>query len=154
AEPPRLWLVTRGAQTAGGEASPPRLTGAPLWGLGRVIAAEHPRLWGGIIDLPAVPEAEEGRQLVEAIFGAEGDDQQVIRGSARRAPRLVRSRSRGLAARSSSLRADATYLITGGTGALGLEVARWMVAAGARRLLLVSRTGGSDDATRAVDELR
>ncbi|MDB9527376.1 SDR family NAD(P)-dependent oxidoreductase [Oscillatoria sp. CS-180] len=38
-----------------------------------------------------------------------------------------------------SIHADATYLITGGTGGLGLQVADWMIAQGARHLLLISR---------------
>lgn len=46
---------------------------------------------------------------------------------------------------------DATYLITGGLGALGLEVARWMISEGARRLVLASRVERSHD---AVAELR
>jgi NAD(P)-dependent dehydrogenase (short-subunit alcohol dehydrogenase family) len=36
-------------------------------------------------------------------------------------------------------RTDATYLITGGLGDLGLSVARWMVEQGARRLILMGR---------------
>lgn len=36
-------------------------------------------------------------------------------------------------------RRDGTYLITGGLGALGLLVARWMVEQGATRLILLSR---------------
>jgi acyl transferase domain-containing protein/acyl carrier protein len=54
-------------------------------------------------------------------------------------------------ARRMVVRSDATYLITGGLGALGLEVARWMVAEGARRLVLASREEGSPE---AVAELR
>ena len=37
-------------------------------------------------------------------------------------------------------RSDGSYLITGGLGDLGLMVARWMVAQGARRLILMGRT--------------
>src|SRR5215208_3608922 len=37
-------------------------------------------------------------------------------------------------------RADGSYLITGGLGGLGMEVARWMVGQGARRLVLLGRT--------------
>lgn len=40
-----------------------------------------------------------------------------------------------------SLVRDATYLITGGLGGLGLVVARWLVERGARHLVLVSRRG-------------
>ena len=38
-----------------------------------------------------------------------------------------------------SFRSDSTYLITGGTGGLGLQVAEWMVQRGAGHLALVSR---------------
>jgi len=36
---------------------------------------------------------------------------------------------------------DATYLVTGGLGSLGLVVAEWLVAEGARHLVLTGRTG-------------
>lgn len=39
-----------------------------------------------------------------------------------------------------------TVLITGGTGALGLATARWLLEQGARRIVLVSRRGGDVDA--------
>jgi NAD(P)-dependent dehydrogenase (short-subunit alcohol dehydrogenase family)/acyl carrier protein len=39
------------------------------------------------------------------------------------------------------VRPDATYLVTGGLGALGLHTARWLVEQGARNLVLVSRGG-------------
>ena len=40
-----------------------------------------------------------------------------------------------------SISADRPYLITGGVGALGLEVTRWLVEQGARQVVLVSRRG-------------
>jgi len=45
--------------------------------------------------------------------------------------------------RSLALRSDATYLVTGGHGGLGLAVARWLVGKGARHLVLLSRGGAS-----------
>jgi acyl transferase domain-containing protein/acyl-CoA synthetase (AMP-forming)/AMP-acid ligase II/acyl carrier protein len=45
------------------------------------------------------------------------------------------------ALRHPALRSDGTYLITGGFGGLGLEVAKWLVGAGARNLVAVSRRG-------------
>jgi len=51
-------------------------------------------------------------------------------------------------------KADATYLITGGLGGFGLAVARWLVSCGARRLVLVGRSGASRPGAReAVAEL-
>ncbi|WP_326595008.1 SDR family NAD(P)-dependent oxidoreductase [Streptomyces sp. NBC_01803] len=49
---------------------------------------------------------------------------------------------------------EATYLITGGLGALGLETARYLAGQGARHLVLVGRGAPSPDARRAVEELR
>jgi NADP-dependent 3-hydroxy acid dehydrogenase YdfG/acyl carrier protein len=50
---------------------------------------------------------------------------------------------------------DGTYLITGGFGGFGLEVAAWMVGEGVRNLALTGRHGAmSDQAQQAVDQLR
>ena len=49
-QPPRLWLVTRGAQPViGGQAS--GIVQSPLWGMGKVIALEHPEFNCVQIDL-------------------------------------------------------------------------------------------------------
>ena len=39
------------------------------------------------------------------------------------------------------LQSDATYLITGGAGGFGWDIAKWMVSEGARHLALMSRSG-------------
>jgi acyl transferase domain-containing protein/NADPH:quinone reductase-like Zn-dependent oxidoreductase len=51
-------------------------------------------------------------------------------------------------------RPDASYLVTGGLGALGLACARWLVAAGARNLVLLGRSAPTPRAEAAVAELR
>ncbi|MGE3806112.1 MAG: SDR family NAD(P)-dependent oxidoreductase, partial [Gemmataceae bacterium] len=51
------------------------------------------------------------------------------------------------------LRADATYLITGGLGGLGLLTARWLVTRGARHLVLLGRNAPSDTARQAIAEM-
>lgn len=51
------------------------------------------------------------------------------------------------------VREEATYLITGGLGGLGLEVARWLVSRGARSLALMGRRGASREASAVLDEL-
>ncbi|WP_039754022.1 beta-ketoacyl reductase, partial [Chromobacterium haemolyticum] len=48
------------------------------------------------------------------------------------------------------LDADAAYVVTGGTGALGLATARWLARRGARHLLLISRGGETGDAAKAA----
>jgi len=52
-----------------------------------------------------------------------------------------------------TLRSDATYLITGGHGGLGIAVARWLVEKGARHLVLLSRSGASAAGEALASEL-
>jgi NAD(P)-dependent dehydrogenase (short-subunit alcohol dehydrogenase family)/acyl carrier protein len=48
-----------------------------------------------------------------------------------------------------------TYLVTGGFGGFGLEIAAWMVGQGARNLVLAGRRGAATpEAKQAVDRLR
>jgi len=53
-----------------------------------------------------------------------------------------------------TIRADATYLITGGLGGLGLATARWLADRGARSLALIGRSGPSGGVLEAIAELR
>ena len=52
-----------------------------------------------------------------------------------------------------NLRKDATYLVTGGLGGLGLKVAQWMVDRGARHLVLVGRSGASEEVRPILKKL-
>ena len=54
---------------------------------------------------------------------------------------------------SSLVRAEATYLITGGFSGLGLRVAQWIVEQGGRHLVLMARSAPSSSAQRIIDEL-
>jgi acyl transferase domain-containing protein len=93
AQPPRLWLVTRGAQPAGDAAQPVALAQSPLWGLGRVIAAEHPELACTRIDLDPQGPADEADLLAEDLLFADREDQVAYRDGKRLAARLRPARS-------------------------------------------------------------
>jgi acyl transferase domain-containing protein/acyl carrier protein len=139
---PHLWLATRGAQPAEESSLPLNIAQSPLWGLGRVIAQEHPALWGGLIDLDPNPEtvADAATQLCKQILGPDGEDQLAFRDGRRYAGRLIRKPRTVAQPAPLSWRTDCSYLITGGLGELGLSVAHWMVEQGARRLILMART--------------
>src|SRR4029079_10915462 len=50
-----------------------------------------------------------------------------------------------------AIRSDATYLVTGAFGGVGLAVAQWLVDQGAKHLVLVSRGGAqTETAQKAV----
>ncbi|NEO13876.1 MULTISPECIES: type I polyketide synthase [unclassified Moorena] len=52
-----------------------------------------------------------------------------------------------------SIKPEASYLITGGLGALGLEVAQWMVTQGAKHLALMGRRAPNPTAQTIIEEL-
>jgi NADPH:quinone reductase-like Zn-dependent oxidoreductase/SAM-dependent methyltransferase/acyl carrier protein len=87
-KPPRLWLVTRGAQAVESNRAI-ALWQTPLWGLGRAIALEQPDLRCARIDL----DPEGGLDgLVEELVHPDEEDQIAWRGGVRYVTRLVRSR--------------------------------------------------------------
>lgn len=138
-KPTSLWLVTRGAQAlVEGEAvSGP--SGAVLWGLGKAIVREHPELQCRRVDLdPAAPE-QEVEQLHDELLGEGSEEEVSLRGGRRRVPRLVRGRRLKVSSAEAALSPDASYLVTGGLGGLGLAVAERLVERGARHLVLLGR---------------
>ncbi|HEX8119294.1 MAG TPA: KR domain-containing protein, partial [Pyrinomonadaceae bacterium] len=151
----RLWLVTRGAQAVGGKSEHLNVGQSPLWGLGRVMGLEHPGLWGGLVDLdPAAGTEETADALMSSLLDAGVEDQLAFRKGQRYVARLARRQPADLTPEPPSLNPDATYMITGGVGVLGLTVARWMVERGARSLVLVGRGGleRADDAGQGTLE--
>ena len=87
---PRLWLVTRGAHAVMKSPVPVHAEMGALWGLGRVIAAEHPELRCQRIDLD--PDDLDGADvLFEALCGEESSEDEIaFRSKTRLTPRLVR----------------------------------------------------------------
>ena len=137
----RLWCVTRGAVRTGAQDPPPDPVQAQLWGLGRTMALENPRAWGGLIDLPSTWDDGVTTTLTEALTGAE--DQVAVRAGG-----LFRARlRRGEPGRPADWHPRGTVLVTGGTGTLGGHVARWLAGNGAEHLVLVGRRGDSAPGT-------
>ncbi|MET7370897.1 type I polyketide synthase, partial [Streptomyces sp. NPDC005566] len=125
-----LWVLTRGAVSVGGSdrLGDPGL--AAVWGLGRVAALEFPDRWGGLIDLPAQVDVRAGARLAGVLAGGGGEDQVAVRGSGVFGRRLVRAVPVGAVESSWNPCPSGTVLVTGGTGALGVEVARWLAGRG------------------------
>ncbi|MET7642021.1 type I polyketide synthase [Streptomyces sp. NPDC005438] len=137
-----LWCLTRGAVAATGSDEPPRPELAAVWGLGRVAGLEHPDRWGGLVDLPAEPTAEDLDRLLGLLGSDSGEDQVAIRADGVYGRRLSR-RDTALPAPEGDgdWPLHGTVLVTGGTGALGGHLARWLAGRGAEHLVLLSRRG-------------
>ncbi len=166
-QPPRLWLVTTGAQPVpNNNPVVPGIVQSSLWGMGKVIALEHPELTCVRVDLdPKALVEEQGMALWSEICSQDLEDQVAIREQERYVPRLVphhhtefdlnKKRNFELTSHkvAPNFREDATYVITGGLGGLGLWVAQWMTERGAKHLALVGRSGASDAVQTQLKEL-
>lgn len=92
-KPPRVLLVTRGAQSLEGDTAGAPVQ-APLWGLARVIAAEHPEIACRRIDLDPAEggtpdESRDAQLLVRELLGADREDQVAYRAGRRHVARLA-----------------------------------------------------------------
>ncbi len=135
---PRLWTVTRGAVPVD-SSRPANPIQATAWGFGRALSLEHANLWGGLVDIEDTPILDAAESLVRELLEPDRERELAFAGGERYVARVRRAQPKPRA-HAVSWTPDATYLISGGMGGLGLAVARWMVKQGARHLLLIGRT--------------
>lgn len=130
----KLFVLTTGVH----DGSSNGLAQGALVGLGRIIAEEHPDVWGGLIDR----DSDEHSCLLAMMYVQGQDIVRNMDGLPRRAVMrpLSRKLSRPAQASKSLLpKAQGAYIITGGLGSLGLDTADFLVGKGGRRILLISR---------------
>ncbi|MFF4701203.1 type I polyketide synthase [Streptomyces chattanoogensis] len=147
-----LWILTDNAVQVTATDPAPSPAQAQLWGLGRVVGLEHAARWGGLVDVPRDLDDRAAARLA-AVLAADGDEDQIaLRTDGTWLRRLAHARPAAAPARSWTPRG--TVLVTGGTGALGAQVARWLAAHGAEHLVLTSRRGEAAPGAPALrDEL-
>ncbi len=119
-KPPRIWLVSRSAVAIAGEESIVEPTQAPLWGLGHVIALEHPEYRCTKVDLQG-EEAAIGSsvdQLCDELFAESSEDRVALSTGGRFVARLQpfdrrsnRTRYPALSSSSIALHADSSGVL-------------------------------------------
>nr|WP_246541166.1 type I polyketide synthase [Mycobacterium spongiae] len=145
----RLVLVTRGGVGVG-EGQTPDLVVAAVDGLVRSAVGEHPGRFG-LVDLD--DDGGDGGVGLRAALGVVDEPRVAVRGGVVLAPRLTRvSTQLPQSGVGSVFDPQDTVLITGGTGVLGMALARHLVVEyGCGHVVLVSRRGA---AAVGVDQLR
>jgi NAD(P)-dependent dehydrogenase (short-subunit alcohol dehydrogenase family) len=157
ADPPaRLTVLTRGAHLVTGRESGISVLQAPVTGLARVLAFEHPDLRCLRVDLdPDLGDgdpAQAARVVAQMLRGEEAEEIALRAGQAY-VSRLRRLTLADPGAAEPLARPDGSYLITGGTGGLGLAAAGWLAGEGAGQLLLLSRRPPDPEASQRIEEL-
>ncbi len=149
---PSLSIITRGTQAVlpNDPLSHPGL--ASLWGLGKVVSLEHPQLFCRLLDLDDLEDQEGIQALVEELRSPDSEHQVAFRQRSRYVARLVPyvqpEESQELI-----IQKDGSYLVSGGCGGLGLLVAQWLANQGATHLILVGRSGASEEARKVIEQL-
>nr|WP_028478666.1 type I polyketide synthase [Nocardia sp. CNY236] len=143
----RLIVLTRGAVAVTSAEDLTDLPQAAVWGLVRTAQTEHP----GRFVLADMDDRSEISALAEFLTATE-EEQVAVRGGEFCVPRLARATV--AQHREPLADPDGTILITGGTGLIGSRIARHLAASGARRLVLVGRSGpAAAGAGELVEEL-
>ncbi|WP_428341141.1 SDR family NAD(P)-dependent oxidoreductase [Mycobacterium sp.] len=154
----RLWLVTRDGLSVHDEEPGDPAIGA-LKGLirnwrfpgeaARVLAGE-PDLGATLLDVGSGPDVVAA--LADELAAATGDDVVAVRHDGRYVERLMRATLDG-GPHEAVVRADGSYIITGGLGGLGTVVTRWLVERGAGRIVLNGRSEPSDEQREYMNSL-
>ncbi|NWG15754.1 MAG: type I polyketide synthase [Chloroflexi bacterium] len=119
--------------------------------LGDVIRQDPPLGQAMFRDLMSMFEEGTLHPLPHRVFPVE-DAVSAFRfmAQAKHIGKLVLKQPGGSAA---SIRPDATYLITGGLGGIGLHIAGWLVEQGARHLVLTGRGAPAEPARIAIEKM-
>ncbi|MGK5627294.1 SDR family oxidoreductase [Streptomyces sp. URMC 123] len=149
--PPRLWLLTRGAQCVR-EGERPDLAQVALRGLARTLVVEHPELRPTLVDLdPDSPGLAE--LAAEAASGAR-DDEVAWRGGKRFLARLTATTLPAADPAVPVVRKGGGYVVSGGLSGLGLFTAEWLAERGAGCLALNARSRPTPPAEEAMRRMR
>ncbi len=146
-----LSFVTRGGQLLERE-SGGGLASSVLWGFGRSLARESGELGVRLLDVDS--GAVSAGKLAEELLHPDGEPEVLYRGATRRVARLARVPSSAEGGIREAVRNDRSYLVTGGLGGIGLEVAGWLAERGAGAIVLNGRRAPDAGAAAAVEALK
>ncbi|ROZ99341.1 nocobactin polyketide synthase NbtC [Gordonia sp. OPL2] len=157
--PGQFWWVTMGGEQVVDADQTPDLVHASLTSALRCAAADHPAVRFRHLDLDPLSDGDPGAEVVSAVHVAD-EAELAVRAGTLYVKRLTQADGddgeegdEGDVVTEST--PDLTHvLITGGTGKLGLEFADHLAAAGAGRITLVSRSGGTSDVARRIEAVR
>ncbi|WP_267897927.1 type I polyketide synthase [Nocardia suismassiliense] len=117
------------------------LRGEAVAAVARTLAAEHPDLGWSALTIPTPCQGSDLDAAITALHTGGRGEHFMVCGGALFCSRLVPSAEHPAPRAAMPVREDGIYVITGGTGGLGLQVACWLARQRPARLILVSRYG-------------
>jgi len=147
---PKLWLVTSGVQQIENKEISVNPAQSPLWGIGKVIVLEHPEFFGGLVDLSPDAQKYEFSGLIQELVQPDGENLISLRGDKRYLARLQPVEEKMSTFTPHTFSKEATFLITGGLGGLGMGLAEWLSENGAAHLVLMGRNAPSAEAEKNI----
>jgi amino acid adenylation domain-containing protein len=152
----KFCFVTRGAKSINLENDAVSVTQSPLWGLRKVIALEHPEINSMVVDFSPRDSEDEVTALWEELYSNDNEQEIAFRNKHKYVPRLVRTpvSNKGLSFDNSiNISSTGTYIVTGGLGGSGLEMARWLSENGAHHIVLISRNEPSEIGVKKINNI-
>jgi acyl transferase domain-containing protein/acyl carrier protein len=151
---PPIFLVTRGAHLVHAD-DIITVEQSPLWGLGKVLSFELPEFKCVRIDIdPHLGYTDAVPDLIKQISSLEDREDQVAFRNSKRFVLRILPFPQSNSLNTVTLHPDATYLITGGLGGLGIETAKWMVRKGAKHIVLLGRSKPSAQINSTLEGLK
>ena len=144
---PSFCIVTQDSQKVTNDDKLKGILNSSLWGLGKVINMEHPEFNCRRIDVNSIDSKDNIELLINEINSDSKEEQIAFRKGKRYVSRLERNYSPDTVL---DIKDNASYLITGGLGGLGILTAEFLAAKGAKHLIL---TGRNTDVQNSKDVL-
>lgn len=144
-------IVTREGQMAVPNQRRINPLAAAVWGIARSLAAEQQTSNIRLIDVDSEPDREVlAQRLMRSLFDSGSKRELALRNADCLCPRLrLIEDDAAVDDHEFYPRPDHAYLVTGGMGGIGLTLATWLAAKGARDIVLLGRTDPkTDDAHR------
>lgn len=144
----RVWWPTRGAQAVLGDADVVDPAATMRWGIAPVVRREFPELLCSTVDLDDDGDALD--RFVTELRCWSPELRVAYRGGQRYVARLRRAQP----GPEVTIRADRSYLVTGGLRGIGPRVAQALAEQGARHLILLGRTAPDPETERLLEDIR
>lgn len=153
----KVKIVTKKVQNINNEMNY-NISQSPLWGYSKVFGLEFPQVFAGIVDIDDTCLLNGTDNLLSEIMREEAEEVCLRGENERYVSRLIKHSEYVKKGRKKvnkiEIIEDGSYLITGGTGSIGMVYAEYFVNHGAKNLILVCRNEPKEKVYMKINEFK